>query len=230
MLLEAFVLPLPGKSLGVVFWDRPRRVPGQPGTASGVAVYAPGEVSEGEVAELRAALVASVGDALQAQVPAPRTFLIAWWVLGAVSSLLFGLQVVQYDLGLGLLALVAMAATLPWGTAGATFRTARTAIIARRMMRVVGDLPAVPASDARAAERVTSLWQLARRQKGSEQDLLRALEQHCREQGWPAAARVYADLLAGPGTASPPGRLRLGRRQAAAGAPLYAATEMRAWA
>ena len=230
MVVDAFVLPLPGKSLGVVFWDRLRRAGGPATGASGLAVYAPDALSPGELVELRASLVTSIGEALTQRAAVSRPLLVLWWLLGALVTAVFALQVLQLDLGLGFLAAIAFGASLPWGTARLAFGTARRRALARAFSRHLSDLPAASGADPRSAERLSALWQFARRQRGSVRDQLQALEQFCLEQAWPAAAQVYADRQSGSETEPLGGvaglvRLRPGGRSAA----LYAATELRAW-
>ena len=230
---EAFVLPLPGRSIGVVFWERARRVapPEKGAAASGLDVYAPGALSPGEATEISAALQTALGDALGGEPGRLAAWQrLLWWLLGGASAVLLALRALELGPAFSLLCLLAVGATLPWGAAisGGRARRARARFAARRL----ADTPPVAGTDARSVERLASLWQHARRQSGSEVSQVSSLEQFCREQSWPAAARVYADL-AGVGAGAvervPPWK-RLGRRNGSSvAARPYATVEMRAW-
>src|SRR5687767_12780555 len=118
MNLEAFVLPLPGRSLAVVFWDRVRR-----GGQTALSVYAPSDPSPGELSEVSAALAGSIGAALSDQArygPSP-VWLVVWWLGGVLATIAIALHALAVGLPFLWLAVIAVGSTLPWGmTAGAT--------------------------------------------------------------------------------------------------------------
>src|SRR5688500_17054899 len=121
MNLEAFVLPLPGRSVGVVFWDRVRRTGGD----TALAVYAPAAVTRGELSEIAGSLAASLGAATAepARKGPPPALLIAWWVIGSWAVLAAALHALSAGPALVWLACFAVGVTLPWGmTAGAEGR------------------------------------------------------------------------------------------------------------
>jgi hypothetical protein len=223
MILEAFVLPLPGRSLGVVFWDRVRRTPGE----SALAVYAPGELSAGELSEVAASLVASLGAAASEQTTyGPRPLiLIAWWVAGLVTAFLLALHAFSLGPAFAWIAAIAVGATLPWGMTAGASAAARRAAAARRVARLLGELEPVAGADPRAGERLSAIWQFARAQRGSETEQLRALERFCDEQAWPAAAAVYRDRVDAPVA----GRRWLVARPLERRSRLFSQCEMRAW-
>ncbi|CAA9244003.1 MAG: hypothetical protein AVDCRST_MAG77-1685 [uncultured Chloroflexi bacterium] len=240
MIVDAYVLPAPGevpesrgRGVGVVFWERPHRARGRTAGVAGsrLAVYAPEDLSPGELAELRAALLAALGDAFA---PAwrgdSRVMVVVWWLLGVAAAALLALRALEFGPAYSWLALLAVMATLPSIGRAASPTVARQTGLAGTLARRMGELEASMGEDPRARERVTALWQLARRQRGSAGEQLAALESHCREQAWPAAARVYAERRTG--AVRPRGTLdRLLRRPArpASGAPPYAILDMRAW-
>ena len=223
MILEAFVLPLPGRSLGVVFWDRVRRTGGE----NALAVYAPGELTPGELSEVVASLVASLGAATSEQRsygPRPR-FLTTWWVIGSFAALLLSLHAVSSGLAFVWIAAIAVGATLPWGMTAGAGAAARRAAAARRILRHVGEIEPSAGTDPRAIERLGAVWQFARVQRGSETEQLRALERFGDEQAWPAAAAVYRDRLEAPAV----GRRWPFGRPAERRPRLFSRCEMRAW-
>jgi hypothetical protein len=253
MAVEAFVLPFPGRSVGVVFWE-PRRAAraapatsgrrGQPSEPDEFRVYAPGPLSPGEIAELQARYVASLGEALGqadrwAAAAAPH---ILWWVGGLLATALLVLRALEYGppfLGYAWLALAAGATALPVATTAVDgpdgvpwpLRSRRVAL-ARRLARRAGALAPVPGAEPRRQERVAGIWQVGRRLRGPEQEQLRELEHHCREHAWRQAAEFYAAqrrlrALRVPGGVR--GRL-LGRVPRPGGSrTAYAAMEMRVW-
>src|SRR5687768_6977697 len=96
MTVNAFVLPYPGRSAGVVFWAA-RAEPRQAGgaaTADELAVYAPGDLSPGELAELHAQYIASLGDAMRIadRGESMRRPLAIWWIAGIAATLLVATQ------------------------------------------------------------------------------------------------------------------------------------------
>ena len=222
MSLEAYVLPLPGRSVSVVFWDRIRRTGGE----AALAVYAPGEASPGELSEIAASLTASVGAATadQRRYGPPPALLAVWWLAGGLATLAIALHAVSLGWSYVWLSVIAVGSTLPWGMTAAAAGAARRATAARRVLRQLGDLEPVAGADPRARERVGALWQFARGQRGAEAEQLRALERYCQEQAWPAAAAVYRDRLAEPDAP----RRRWGR-PAGRRPRLFAEWEMRAW-
>jgi hypothetical protein len=241
MLVDAFVLPVPGRSrrsLGVVFWDRPRSAARNAGgtEASGVAVYAPGPLSPGEMVELRQCLTESLGTALRGPaLSVPRFQLWVWWAVAAFATLFLALRAIEFGLAFAWLALLACGTTLPFGLRSGAGSAARAA---SRLTRRLSDMEAIPGEDPRQRERLAALWQTARKLRGGEGEQLRALHTACVEHSWPAAARVYADLAsAGSEPARPQGRMawltRLRRRivggEAGARVRPYGSVSMRAW-
>ena len=222
MQLEAFILPLPGRSVAVIFWDRVRR-----GAETALSVYAPGEPSPGELSEVSAALTRSIGEALaeQARHGPPPSLLALWWLGGLTATL----AVVLHAIGLGWsyvwLAVIAVGSTLPWGMTAEAAAVGRRVTAARRVLRQLGQLEPAVGADQRARARIGAVWQFARAQRGSEAEQLRALERFCDEQAWPAAAAVYRERLAEPDAA----RRLLGERLKASRPRLFAEWEMRAW-
>ncbi|MGI8424473.1 MAG: hypothetical protein ACR2NO_10250, partial [Chloroflexota bacterium] len=207
MNLEAFVLPLPGRSLAVIFWDRVRRAAGD----SALSVYAPGELSPGELSEIASSLVASLGDATaeaQQGGPAP-ALLICWWLGGSAAAVALALHAFTLGAAFAWLALATVGLTLPWSRTGNAFGAARRASAARKVTRRLVGLEPAPGIDPSARERISAVWQFARAQRGSETDQMRALERFCDEQAWPAAASVYQTRLA---LADGRRRWRFGRR------------------
>ncbi len=105
MLVDAFVLPLPERSMGVVFWERTKRAPkgsrraAAPPDTLGVNVYSPGTLSPGEQNELCAALMASIGQEIggAAAISGDRWRLVIWWIAGVLTALLLALNALQYD-------------------------------------------------------------------------------------------------------------------------------------
>ena len=221
VILEAFVLPLPRRSLGVVFWDRVRRSGGE----SALAVYAPGELSPGELSEVAASLAASLGSATAENTGPSPAALVAWWVVGITALLAATLHALSGGPPFVWLALIAVGATLPWGLTSSASHTARRTAAARRVARQLGELEPSPGTDVRAKERLAAVWQFARAQRGSETEQLGALERFCDDNAWPAAAAVYRARLAAPeetgrwfSRPSPDRRTRL-----------FSECEMRAW-
>ena len=251
MIVEAYVLPYLGRSAGVVFWEgrRPPRPAGGRGarTSRGgepdtLAVYAPGELSPGEVAALQATYVASLGRALRerGQAIAAGGTLFWWWLFGLVAAVLLALRALEPGPGYAWLALVAALTALPVSAAGVAWplrggRAGMAARLARRAARLAPERGA----DARAVERVEGLWRLARRLEGPPGQQLQELEGYCREQAWRQGARFYADRCAALGAGRRPGRFSfsvgwLTRLGAWLGGlsperPPYAVAEMRAW-
>lgn len=223
MNLEAFVLPLPGRSVGVVFWDRVRRTGGD----TALAVYAPAELSLGELSEVAASLAASLGTATAepARKGPPPALLIVWWVMGILAVLAAALHALTAGPALVWLACIAVGATLPWGMTAGAVGAARRAAAARRVVRHLGELEPVAGTDPRARERLAAVWQFARAQRGSETEQALALERFCDEQAWPAAAAVYRARVAAPEEA----RRWLPGRSADRRARLFSQCEMRAW-
>ena len=253
MIVEAYVLPYLGRSAGVVFWEgrRPPRPAGARGVraARGVvepdtlAVYAPGELSPGEVATLRASYVASLGRALRqrGQAIAAGGTLFWWWLLGLLATVLLTLRALGPGPGYAWLALVAALTALPVCAAGVAWplRGGRAGL-AGRLARRAARLAPARGSDPRAQERVEGLWRLARRLEGAPGQQLQELEGYCREQAWRQGARFYADRRAalggGEGAAQRRRitprwltRLRAWLSGLAPEHPPYAVAEMRAW-
>ena len=223
MNLEAFVLPLPGRSVGVVFWDRVRRTGGD----TALAVYAPADLSPGELSEVAGSLTASLGAATAEPTrtgPSP-ALLIAWWVIGSLAVLAAALHALSGGPAVVWLACIAVGATLPWGMTAGAAGAARRAAAARRVARHLGELEPVAGTDQRARERLAAVWQFARAQRGSETEQALALERFCDEQAWPAAAAVYRARVATP---AGPRRWCHGR-SADGRARLFSQCEMRAW-
>jgi hypothetical protein len=253
MAINAFVLPHPGGSLGVVFWDaRPSaRRSGRPGqanlagpTASTVeadqlAVYGPGNLSPGEIAELQAHYVASLGGAMR---EADQTAAVAraqaiWWVGGTIAAIVLAVRALEFGLGYAWLALAAAITALPLGVAaGWPFRSRRAAL-ARRLARRAAALEPVAGTEPRQQERLEALWQMSRRLRGPAGTQLRELERWCREHAWAQAAQLYADRgrqsVGGAPAGGGPGQQRtrtlFGRRAAGDRSPSYSVLEMRAW-
>ncbi|HEU5315277.1 MAG TPA: hypothetical protein VFX49_04165 [Chloroflexota bacterium] len=227
MELEAFVLPLPDRSLGVVIWDRVRRR----GTASSLAVYAPGELSPGELSEVASALTRSVGEALgQGLTGRPGVATLAiWWIVAALAAVLLAARGLTLGPGYAWLALLAVGVTLPWGMGLRALRADSLARAARRIAVRAGEVAPIPGGDARTRERLLAVWQFARGQRGTFEEQLVGLERFCRDNMWPAIADVYADRRAAAGGEADrvQPRPHLGRR--APRRRLYAALEMRAW-
>src|SRR5262245_11638897 len=110
-----------------------------------LAVYAPGEVTPGEVAALQASYVASLGRVLPegGHVLAAGGTLVWWWVAGVVAAGLLALRALEYGPGYAWLFLVAaltalpvsgsVGLALPWG--GRRLGLARR--LARRAARLV---------------------------------------------------------------------------------------------
>src|SRR5688500_13185129 len=138
MNLEAFVLPLPGRSVGVVFWDRVRRTGGD----TALAVYAPAAVSPGELSEIAGSLAASLGAAATepARKGPPPALLLVWWVVGALAVLAAALHALSAGPALVWLACLAVGVTLPWGMTAGAAGAARRASAARRVVRYLGEL------------------------------------------------------------------------------------------
>jgi hypothetical protein len=196
MVVDAFVLPIPGRSLGVVFWDRPRSAPRRAGGGgseqAALAVYSPGVLSPGELVELRGALTDSLGTALGGNgVHVPRFQLWTWWAVGVFATVMLALRATEFGPAFSWLALIAVGTTLPFGLQGGTGGAASAAA---RLTRRLSELEPAPGDDPRQRERLAALWQSARKLHGSDLEQLSALESACREQSWPAAARIYADL------------------------------------
>jgi hypothetical protein len=197
--MDAFVLPYLGRSMGVVFWGvggAPRRARAQPERPAEetLAIYAPAPLSPGEVAELRAALFASLGRSLRdsAQAPAGRV-LTWWWVGGVAATALLAARSLEFGPGAAWLALVAGLTALPFAAGRPVWPprapgVARALHVARRARR----LEVVAGTDRRQVERVAEIWRVARRLSGPAAQQLRELEAHCRETGWRAAAEFYA--------------------------------------
>ncbi len=256
MVIEAFVLPYLGRSAGVVFWEprrggaaRGRLTPGGrraedpgPAEADALTVYAPGELSPGELAELQGSYVASLGQALR-EAGAARAGggPLRWWWLGGLSAAAaLALRALEFAPGYAWLALVVAVTALPRGTAGVAWPTGRGRVaLARRLTRRAARLVPAGGADPRAQERLDGLWRLARRLQGPPGQQLRELEAYCREQAWLQGAQFYGDELSRLGAFSDqdaprrPGwgcllalwRGGPGPRRAAP----YAVTEMRAW-
>jgi hypothetical protein len=229
MQLEAFVLPLPDRSMGVVFWDRVRRRGGH----SSLDVYAPAELSPGELSEVSGCLTAAIGGAIggnERGALAP-WMMVAWWGGGVLCGLLLALRGLELGPAFSWMAVVAMGATLPWGYTARAFSDAATARAARRVAAQLGEISPAPGNEQRLRERLLAVWQFAKGQRGTYADQILGLERFCQEQTWPAAAGVYADRRRdaerGQGTDAP-ARRRFGRR-AGPRHRLYAACEMRAW-
>jgi hypothetical protein len=234
--LDAFVLPIPGRSLAVVFWDRVRRGrTGAPGSGaaprSALAVYAPGELSPGELSEVSAALTTSVGDALAggARPTLAPSLIVLWWFVGVLSAAFVAWHALVLGPAFSWLGLLAVGATLPWRWSTGAFSAARTARAARRVATQLGQTETVPGSDPRARERLMAVWQFARGQRGSAAEQLRGLERYCQEQAWPAAAAVYAERAGGDEAATNRSLRRRLRPELRSRRRLYAACEMRAW-
>ena len=252
MAVNAYVLPHPGGAVGVVFWDvrpAPRRAgaggapDAQPGAAGGdeFAVYAPRVtvpgapgVSPGEVAELQAHYVASLGGALseadRAAAVAPP--LALWWLAGVAAAALLAARALEYGPAYTWLALVAAVSALPVGALGARRLGARRARLARRLARRASALQPVAGAEPRLQERLDALWQAGRRLRGAEGDQLRQLEAWCREHAWRQAERFYADqrrrrAAGGAPAGAPLARLRAGLRLD--GNSPYSLMEMRDW-
>lgn len=237
MSVDAFVLPHPGGSYGVIFWEpRRRRTPGR-GAAGApdqdvFAVYAPGPLAPGEVAVLQAALHASIGEAIQSgdRRTRARGALLLWWVLGVVAVLLLTARAFEWGPGMAWLVFVAAVFTLPLARLGGgwPFSGARYAL-AKRMARYLDTLPEINGREPRLAERCTALWQFSRNQRGTGREHTAALESFCREHSWPAAARFYRDLLerddATSGSGGRTQRRRLFLRRPGSRVP-YTAVEM----
>jgi hypothetical protein len=265
MVIEAFVLPYLGRSVGVVFWE-PRRAVGRrpagpvgdgPGSAPGAgrraagsepdtfAVYGTGELSPGEVAELEACYVASLGGALRegAYVLSAGWLLFWWWLIGGVAALILGLGALEVGPGYAWIALAAAATALPAGAAGVAWPVrGRRLTTAQRLARRAPWLVPARGADPRAQERLDGLWRIARRLQGPASTQLRELEAYCREQAWRPAARFYADQqarLAPAATTGRVGRLVPGGawrarlwawlRGLISTRPPYAVLEMRSW-
>ena len=232
MLLEAYVLPVPGRSLAVVFWDRVRRgraVAGA-GPASALAVYAPGELSPGELSEVGAALTAAVGEALGGG-PRPTlapSLIVLWWIVGGLAAAFVAWHALDLGPAFSWLGLLAVGVTLPWGRSAGAFNAARTERAARRVAVQLGQTEVASGSDPRAKERLMAVWQFARGQRGSVAEQLRGLERFCQEQAWPAASAVYAERAGHDESPVRTRRLRL-RPELRSRRRLYAAHEMRAW-
>jgi hypothetical protein len=217
-----------------VFWDRVRRTAAPRAgdtSSSGLAVYAPGDLSPGELSEVSAALTAALGDALVggARPTLSPTLLIVWWIAGILAAALLAWHALDLGPAFSWLAVLAVGVTLPWGRSAGAFDAARAARAARRVALHLGEIETLPGADPRAHERLMAVWQFARGQRGSPAEQLRGLERFCQEQAWPAAAAVYAERHGGDEGAPvrvSKRRLRpaLGRRRR-----LYAACEMRAW-
>ena len=119
---------------------------GAPGVAPGpgrrepdtLAVYAPGEVSPGEVATLQMAYVASLGRTLRegGHVLGASGTLFWWWVGGAVATFLLAARALEFGPGFAWLFLVAALSTLPAGVAGVAWPLGgRKLSLARRLAR-----------------------------------------------------------------------------------------------
>ncbi len=243
MAAEAFVLPYLGRSIGVVFWDVRRRPAPREEERAGLAIYAPGPLSPGELADLQACFCASLGRALAVDAPAVRRALLWWWIGGLAATVLLAAHALPPGPQFAWLALAAGLTALPFSRAHPLLPfAAHGAAMARRLARrATATHPLEPGSDPRQRERLEGIWRLGRRLAGSPREQLRALEDYCREQAWFQAAAVYADLaaaLAPPAeaAASPqgrPGAARrlpwLGRRGRTTALPAYGLAEMRAW-
>jgi hypothetical protein len=242
MAAEAFVLPYLGRSIGVVFWESRSRPPARrEAEPPGLAIYAPGSLSPGELAELQTCLCTSLGRALAADAPGVRRALWWWWTGGLIAAVLLAAHALPPGPQFAWLALAAGLTALPVAQARPVSPiTARGAAAARRVARRVTLLP-VPGPDARQRERMEGIWRLGRRLAGSPREQLRALEDYCREQAWFPAAAVYADLAgalalpseeADAGARGPRGgarRLPWHRQRGRAAPPQYGLIEMRAW-
>jgi hypothetical protein len=250
MIVNAFVLPYPGRSVGVVFWDarvesRPPGTGPTPRTAGTgaagdeLAIYAPGELSPGEAAELHAHYVASIGSAMRVadRAESMRRPLAIWWVAGVVAALLITVRSLEFGIGPGWLAFAAALSALPFGAGTAAAVPSRRRVgLARRASRRAGALAPRVGTDDRWQQRVGALWQHGRRMRGRESEQLRELEVWCRENGWLQAAAFYGDQRRSRDTdAAPTGLARLsgwlrGRSGAATRSRVaYSALEMRAW-
>ncbi|MGH2368731.1 MAG: hypothetical protein ACRDI2_11090, partial [Chloroflexota bacterium] len=192
MVIEAFVLPYLGQSTGVVFWE-PRRTssapsrgaPSRGGNADRrlaqpdeFAVYAPGELSLGEIAELQARYMASLGRALRegARLPAAGWSLRWWWLAGVVAAALLTLRTLEFGPGYAWLALAAAVTALPLGTGGSWLVRPPRVAVARRLARRAPLLSPSVGADPRSQERLAGLWRVARRLQGPPGQQLRELE------------------------------------------------------
>lgn len=238
MAIEAFVMPVPGKTVGVVFWES-RQPTGRGGreprgSAGELTVYSQEDLSPGEAAEIRQAYASSLGEALRQgeRAGGVRPALAAWWVLGTIAAALLTIRALDFGPGYSWLILLAALATLPWG-APSVFRPAarRRYRAAAGLVRRLGDVTTVPGTERRWNERLSALWQFARRQRGPEPEQLAALESYCRENGWPAAAQFYGDRrTAAEQAATEPARRRwLARRPRRRGEGAYTLVELRMW-
>lgn len=239
MAIEAFVVPYLGRSAGVVFWE-PTRAAARSAAARRTAgaepieVYAPGALSPGEILELQAAFVASLGRAF-----APHRqsgFFAWWWIAGIAGAILLAAGAASAGPGYAWIAFAAALTALPLGLrATEAGLSRREALRARRLARHVSDLAVVPGTDQRQQERIAALWRVGRR-SGAPARQLADLEAQCRELAWPAVAAFYGqrrqqfeqpETSGGEGTARR-GRLKLPFRRRAA-VPAHAVVEMRAW-
>lgn len=203
MSVDAFVLPVPEGSYGVVFWEprrrrRPSRGSGGASAEDVFAVYAPAPLTAAESAVLQSGYHASIGEAMCRgdRHTRSRGTLLLWWMLGIAAVLLLTARAFEWGPGMSWLVLVASLFTLPLARLGGgwPFSDARHAH-AGRLARHLDALPEIAGNEPRLAERCTALWQFARRQHGTEREQVAALEGYCREHTWPAAARFYRDRL-----------------------------------
>ncbi len=193
-------------------------------------MYAPGELSAGELSEVNAALTAAVGEALGGG-PRPTlapSLIVLWWIVGGLAASFVAWHALSLGPAFSWLGLLAVGVTLPWGRSAGAFSAARTARAARRVAVQLGQTEVAPGNDPRTRERLMAVWQFARGQRGSAVEQLRGLEQFCQEQAWPAASAVYAERAGRDEATAGSRRLRL-RPDLRSRRRLYAAHEMRAW-
>ena len=241
MAVDAYVLPYPGRSVGLAFWPAAgrRRGRARTGDASAgpeeeLAVYAPGELSAGELAELRAAYLASLGRALGEQERRALALrpLAWWWLAGIAAMLLLVWHVLPLGTFLAWIVLAGAATALPLGRSSFAWPFApRNAARARRLARGAASLVAVAGAEPRQRERIADIWRLATRLSGSVEHVLGELERHCTENAWRQVAAFYAAERRALTQAGEPGprRRRWWPVRRRPSTPPHAAVPMRAW-
>lgn len=261
MPVDAYILPVPGASTCVIAWGDRRRRPGETrgaGTSSAassvgavsstggddtLSVYAPGPLSEGELSEVAGRYIAALGSTLFRS-GSGGAIKVWWWVIGIVVLALLVLQSSSGGLPAVWITAAAAFTALPLrGSSAADGPSGGARSVARRQARRVQHLTTVTGGDAREQERLTAIWRVAQRQRGSELALLRAMEAHCAESRWQVAAAFYRDRISQRFPAAEGGPLR--RLKAMPGVasllrlvshlpgsktpPAYATLEMRSW-
>lgn len=203
-LINGYVLPRPAGPVAVVDCDLHRlSVPSQ---RVRLAIYGPRPLSPGESAMIRNRFIEEVaGSAYTAFRVARVLGLVVWWtVLALLAAAVLALRTV--DLGPPGIwaAAILVGSSLPFGSglglqSWRAYRLARLAAHVREVEIEPGEQPA-------PRERVEELWRQYPRLSGREVEVVRRLEDACRDARWRGPAEFYASrrawLEAGTGRSS----------------------------